>query len=175
MSVTKVQRTACVTSGLRLFKMAPKKKKRKMSKPERHQLQIEKGEKGAEFRGVGLGSRKSFALAANWREELYKSGETMRLRFVSPGKTKYPTQTSVKAELKARNLTYCLHDQSTSSEDDNSDEEKAEWTKASGSSKVSSGIEIELRLFVCESTRVMDMVEQFNATSKCSTDSCNGG
>ena len=73
-----------------------------------------------------------------------------------------------------------MHNQSTSSEeqkteDDNSDEEKAEWAKASGSSKVSSGIEIERRLFVCESTQVMDMVEQFNATSKCSTDSCNGG
>ena len=143
-------------------------------------MQVEKGKKGADCRGVGLGSRKSLALAANWREEPYKSGETMRLRFVSPGKTKYPTQTSVKAELKARNLTYCLHDQSTSSEeqkteDDSSDEEKVEWAKASGSRKVSSGIEIEQRLFVCESPEVMDMVEQFNATSKCSTDNCNGG
>lgn len=112
--------------------MAPKKKKRKISKAERHQLQVEKGKKGAESRGVGLGSRKSFALAANWREEPYKSGERTRLRFVSPGKTKHLTQTSVKAELKTRNLTYCLHDQSTSSEelkteDDSSDEGKGEW------------------------------------------------
>lgn len=121
---------------------------------------------------LGLEAVKSFALAANWREEPYKSGERTCLRFVSPGKTKYLTQTSVKAELKTRNLTYCLHDQSTSSEelkteDDSSDEEKVKWAKANGSRKVSSGIGIEQRLFVCESTQVMDMVEQFNATSKC--------
>jgi len=114
--------------------MAPKKKNRKLSKAERRQLQVEKGKKGAESRGVGLGSRKSFALAASWREEPYKSGERTRLRFVSPGKTKYPTQISVKVELKTRNLTYCLHDQSTSSEeqkteDDSSDEEKSKMGK----------------------------------------------
>lgn len=139
-----------------------------------------KGGKGAESRGVGLGSCKSFDLAANWREEPYKSGKRTRLRFVSPGKTKYPTQTSVKAELKTRNLTYCLHNQSTSSEDqktedDSSNQEKVEWAKARGCRKVPSGIEIELRLFVCESTQLMDMVEQLNATSKCSTNICNGG
>ncbi len=84
MSVTIVQRTACAISGIRQFKMdkmAPKKKKRKLSKAERYQLQVEKGKKGAEARGVRLGSRKSFALAANWREEPYKSGERTRLRF----------------------------------------------------------------------------------------------
>ena len=99
MSVTLVRRTACAISGIRPFKMAPKKKKRKLSKAERKQLQVEKGKKGAESRGVGLGSRKSFDLGENWREEPYKSCERTHLRLVSPGKTKYTMQTTVKQSL----------------------------------------------------------------------------
>lgn len=48
-------------------------------------MQLEKGEKGKESKGVGLGS---FALAENWREEPNKSGERTCLRFVGPGKTR---------------------------------------------------------------------------------------
>ena len=35
-------------------------------------------------------------------------------------------------------------------------------------------VELERRLFVCESTQLMDMVEQINASSKCSTPECSG-
>lgn len=48
-----------------------------------------KGGKGVEFRGVGFGSCKSFDFAVNWREESYKFGKRIRLRFVSLGKIKY--------------------------------------------------------------------------------------
>ena len=35
-------------------------------------------------------------------------------------------------------------------------------------------VELERRLFVCESTQLMDMVKQINASSKCSTPECSG-
>lgn len=83
-----------------------------------------------------------------------------------------------------------MHDQSTSSEDKKTeddcsdyrpspDEERGKSLKVkAGGGKVSSGQAtaiVERRLIVCESTQVMDLVEQFNATSKCSTNNCSGG
>ena len=47
------------------------------------------------------------------------------------------------------------------------------WDESSDENK--SCLEIERRLFVCESTQLMNMVEQINATSQCSTPECNGG
>lgn len=51
--------------------MGPKK----LSKRERKKLLKEKAQKAAKVRGVGVGSRQKFALAANWREEPYKSSD----------------------------------------------------------------------------------------------------
>lgn len=101
--------------------MVAKKKKIKLSKGEKKKLLTEKGAKGAEARGLGLGSCKNFSLAANWREEPFESGGKAHLRFVSPGKTKYATQMTVKKELASRNLSACLHYQFSSSEDQKSD------------------------------------------------------
>ena len=73
--------------------MGPKK----LSKRKRKKLLKEKAQKAVKIRGVGVGSRQKFALAANWREEPYKSsdrerGVRKRLSYVSPGKTKYWSQ-----------------------------------------------------------------------------------
>ena len=83
---------------------------KKLSKRERKKLLKEKAQKAAKIRGVGVGSRQKFALAANWREEPYKSsdrerGVRNRVSYVSPGKTKYWSQKSVEKELVSRNLT----------------------------------------------------------------------
>ena len=59
MSVTK--RTVCTTSGILLFKMAPKKK-RKISKADRCQLQVEKGEKAPSLEELGLEAVKALIL-----------------------------------------------------------------------------------------------------------------
>ena len=53
-----------------------------------------------------------------------------------------------------------------------SEEEKDE--KQTFVADESVGLEVERRLFVCKSTQLMDMVEQINVTSKCSTPECHG-
>lgn len=53
-----------------------------------------------------------------------------------------------------------------------SEEEKDEKQKFVADESV--GLEVERRLFVCKSTQLMDMVEQINVTSKCSTPECHG-
>ena len=172
--------------------MAPKK----LSKREKKKLQKEKAQKAAKVRGVGVGSRQKFALAAKWREEPYRSsdrerGVRKRVSYVSPGKTKYWWQKCVEKELVSRNLKDCLYEKSASSTEDNSDgddEDYCEEERAVKKRKLQSSdelaessdenkgcLEIERRLFVCESTQIMDMVEQINATSQCSTPECSGG
>ena len=166
--------------------MAPPRKKKKISKREKKKSLAQRGKKSAESRGVGAGSRKKFALAAHWREEPYKSddrdrGTRKRVSFVSPGKTKYWSQKSVEEALVSRNLADCLHDKSASSTEGNTDADDSEYYPSSGEDTKCEqleldGLEVELerRLFVCESTQLMDMVEQINASSKCSTPECSG-
>lgn len=112
-------------------------------------------------------------------------GTRKRVSFLSPGKTKYWSQNSIAKELVSRNLTDCFHDKSASSTDGNTDGDDSEFcpsaeedlksTKPSGE-RVLEGLEVELerRLFVCESTQLMDMVEQINGSSKCLTPECSG-
>jgi len=161
------------------------RKKAKISKAEKKKMLTEKAKKASEKRGVGAGSRRKFELEANWTEEHYKSGDKTRVRFVSPGKKRYKTQKQVAETLVVRNLGDCLHEKSSTSEEDNSegsDYDPSDEKKAANSdSKVSvhvcksNGLEVECRLFVCESMQLMDMVKQINATSKCPTPDCNGG
>lgn len=166
--------------------MAPPRKKKRMSKREKKKSLAARGKKSAEARGIGAGSRKKFALAAHWTEEPYKSGDRdrgtrTRVRFVSPGKKKYWNQKSVEKELVSRNLTDCFYDKSASSTEENADGNDSEYYPSSEEDMKCKqpeldGLEVELerRLFVCESTQLMDMVEQINASSKCSTPECSG-
>ena len=145
----------------------------------------EEEEKDSKAR-VGAGRRKKFALVAHWREEPYKSddrdrGTRKRVSFVSPGKTKCWSRKSVEKALVSRNLADCLHDKSASSTEGNTDADDSEYYPSSGEDTKCKqleldGLEVELerRLFVCESTQLMDMVEQINASSKCSTPECSG-
>ena len=117
-------------------------------------------------------------------------GVRKRVSYVSPGKTKYWSQKSVEKELVSRNLKDCLYNKSASSTEDNSDGDDEDYCEDDrdakkrklqssdepdeSSDKNKGCLEIERRLFVCESTQLMDMVEQINATSQCSTPECNG-
>ena len=72
--------------------MVLKKNKKRLSKREKAKLLAEQGKKAAEARGTGVGSRRMFVLAANWREEEYETGDRERgvhkhVSFVIPGKT----------------------------------------------------------------------------------------
>lgn len=165
--------------------MAPPKKKKKIPKREKKKFQSQRGKKSAESRGIGAGSRKKFALAAHWTEEPYKScdrdrGTRKRVSFVSPGKTKYWSQKSVEKEMVSRNLTDCFYERSASSTEGNTDGDSEYCPSSEEDTKCkqleSDGLEVELerRLFVCESTQLMDMVKQINASSKCSTPECSG-
>ena len=162
--------------------MALPKKKRKMSKAERKKQAVERGKKGAEKRGKGVGSGQAFMLPAKWQEEEYECGSKTRLQFSSPGKTKYKTQKAVKETLVMRGMEKCLRDNlasaSSSEESQTEDPEfmpssEGEETKES-QMKLRKGEEMERRLFVCESSQLMDLVQQINDTSKCSTSDCNG-
>ena len=82
--------------------------------------------------------------------------------FVSPGKTKYWSQKGVEKALVSRNLANCLYHKSASSTEVNTDTEDSEYYQSSrGDTKCKQlgldGLEVELerRLFVCESTQLM--------------------
>ena len=143
---------------------------------------MERGKKGAEKRGKGVGSRQTFTLPAKWKEEEYKCGNKTRLQFSSPGKMKYKTQKAVKETLVMRGMEKCLHDNlasaSSSEESQTEDPEfmpssKGEETKES-QMKLWKGEEMERQLFVCDSSQLMALVQQINDTSKYCTSNCNG-
>ena len=162
--------------------MAPSKKKRKIPKAERKNQAVERGKKGAEKQGKGVGSRQTFTLPAKWQEEEYERGSKTRVQFSSPGKTKYKTQKAVKETLVMRGMKECLHyhlASASSSEESQTEESEfmpsSEGEEMKGSQmKLWKGEEMERRLFVCESSQLMDLVQQINDTSKCSTTDCNG-
>ena len=72
-------------------------------------------------RGKGVGSRKDFTLPAKWKTV---DGERGGVEFVSPGKTVYKTQKSVKDVLQKRKLSTCLRNTySSESSEDNLDDD----------------------------------------------------
>lgn len=117
---------------------------------------MERGKKGAEKRGKGVGCRQTFTLPAKWKEEEYKCRNKTRLQFSRPGKMKYKTQKAVKETLVMRGMEKCLHDNlasaSSSEESQTEDPEfmpssKGEETKES-QMKLWKGEEMERQLFV---------------------------
>ena len=161
--------------------MAPPRKKRKLSKKAKKKIMEERSKKTLEKRGLGVGSRRKVTLAVNWKGEMYKSGEQTQVQFVSPGKTKYKTQKAAGEALLAHNLSDCFHDKSSTSEEHGNTEDDSEYNpysdddnKGKKNLPCEKKVEIERRLFVCESTQLMDLIHQINSTSKCSTPKCNG-
>ena len=67
------------------------------------------------------------------------------MRFISPGKTKYTTQTSVKRELVSNNLSDCLYDKSTSSEVQKTADDCSEYEPSSDEEKGKSSMENNFR------------------------------
>ena len=176
------------------------KKKKKVSKAEFKRIASQKGKKSVEKQGRGAGSRKSFTLPAKWSEKHTEEDGKTRVKFVSPGKTEYKTEKSVAETLVVRNLEACFNVCSASSEDtasegsefilDMSDVEEPGCSKSSTSTSrkverkavgcTSQPVakkmktDVERRLFVTESSQLMDFVEQVNRTSCCSTPDCTG-
>ena len=96
--------------------------------------------------------------------------------FVSPGKTKYNTRRKVSKRLTARNLD-CFHNKSTTEEEEDtegSDFNPSDDEKKPEPSCKRIGVAVERRFFFCKSTQLLDLVEQINSTSRCSTPDCNG-
>ena len=175
-----------------------KKKKKKVSKAQFKRIAFQKGKKSVEKQGRGAGSRKSFTLPAKWSEKHTEEDRKTCVKFVSPGKTEYKMEKSVAETLVARNLEACFNVSSASSEDTASEgsefipdmssveEPGCSKTSTSTSRKVEREEEgctsqpeakkmktgVERRLFVTESSQVMDFVEQVNRTS--SSPDCTG-
>ena len=177
-----------------------KKKKTKLSRAELKNIASKKGKSSAAKRGKGAGSRKKFTLPAKWREQHDEKNGKIQLNFVSPGKTVYRTEKSVAKTLTARNLKSCFHEALASSEDTEDSEdteylpdiddsppdepgcsgEKRKWSNKEESNSPSQAagkkekLDVERRLFVCETTQLTDFVEKINETSCCSTPDCDG-
>ena len=90
---------------------------------------------------------------------------------------------AVKESLEERDMQEFLHENDRNCF--SSDETKSEVSEFRPSSEDEQmdkfevqadkmGEEMEHRLFVCESTQLMEMVQQINETSKCGTANCNG-
>lgn len=140
-------------------------------------MMSDKGKKSAEAQGMGLMSRQGFTLPAQWENDI-REGETRDLvDYYSPGKTKYRTQSEVREELHCRKMELCLdevEESSSQTSEGNSEEYQPEDESKPSTSQFKSGIEVERRLVVCESTQITRLVDDINKTSRCSTDKCNG-
>ena len=76
-----------------------------------------------EKQGKEAGSTKNFTLPAKWREQPAETDGKMQLKFVSPGKTEFKTETSAAQTPSARNLEACFN-ASTASSEENEDLEE---------------------------------------------------
>ncbi|XP_028513659.1 uncharacterized protein LOC110234965 isoform X2 [Exaiptasia diaphana] len=162
-----------------LVKMAPSKKKKK-TKQELKLLAIARGKKAAQKRGKGVGSRLEMTLPSKWRHSTYKRGSEVRMKFTSPGKTVYKQHSEVKKTLKERDMSDCINEEIFASSSSSSEPDTDEFRGSSEESDHEQQgddnlcVKMERRLFVCETTQLMDLVDQINQTSRCCTIDCNG-
>lgn len=107
------------------------------------------------------------------------------MQYESPGKSVYKSQKEVERVLVSRNLKDCLNETCTTSEESSqdesagskyipTDEETSKVVESCDAKCEKQSKLIERRFFVCETTQLMDLVNQINETSKCSTKDCNG-
>ena len=89
----------------------------------------------------------------------------------------------MKESLEARDMQEFLHENVHNCfSSDGTKSEESEFRPSSEDEQMAKfevqadkmGEEMEHRLFVCESTQLMEMVQQINETSKCGTANCNG-
>ena len=101
------------------------------------------------------------------------------------GENKIQDAKSAGEALVKQNLSNCFYEKSTTSEDGNTEDdsdyigdscnEKEKKNLPCGSKQSETkGVEVERRLFICESTQLMDLIHQINSSSKCLTPDCNG-
>ena len=87
--------------------------------------------------------------------------------------------------LVSRNLNDCFNNDSETSEEKNVGDDDSDYMPSSEENTCAPMVKsykyinediqnMERRLFVCESTEVLDLVHQINQMSKCSTKDCNG-
>lgn len=104
-------------------------------------------------------------LPTKWQKEEYEHGSKTRLQFSSLGKTKYTTDKVM------RGMKECLHDHlasaSSSKESQTGESEFMQSSKDEGSqTKLWKGEDMERRWFVCESSQIMDLLQQIYDKSK---------
>lgn len=85
---------------------------RKLTRAQKRKLLSERGRRGAEKKGIGVGSRVSFDLLAKWKKSSQDYGDRKFMKMDSPSKTKYHSTRKVKDTLVKRNLDFCLHESS---------------------------------------------------------------
>ena len=87
--------------------------------------------------------------------------------FVSPGKTRY-NKKQADAVLKERGMDLCFHKAAASSSSSESSFNDCVASHADDE------VEVENHFLVCESSQVMKLIHEINATSQCATPGCNG-
>ena len=149
-----------------ISKMAPPRKKRKVSSAAKKKLALERGKKVQASKERVLGAESHLLC-------LQKRGKKTRLQFSSPGKTKYKTQKVVTETLVARDMRDCIHENfSSGMGSENTKSEESEFLPSCEEDELELPVKVEeemkRRLFVCESIQRMDMVDQISQTCKCS-------
>ena len=155
--------------------MASLPKRKRLTKSQRKKLNSEKGKKSADSRGKGLGSRQDFSLPSQWETEVKENPSKDSLMFTSLGKTQYQSGTAVKETLSKRGMCLESSDSTDGMEELSDYIPSPEKRKTSTSTKIKAEeVAIEQGLFVAETSQLISFVDQINATSKCSTENCDG-
>ena len=156
--------------------MASRERNKKLSKSEKRRQMQERGRKGAEARGVGVGSRADFTLPSRWTTEVKSYEHHDALKYISPGKTRYHNTTRLKETLAKRKMDLCLDKSSESSgnELDEGDEFQPGPSRKLWKSECKKPVEVERQLVICETSQITSFVDDVNGTSRCSTLNCNG-
>lgn len=152
--------------------MPPKKKKR-LSKAKRKALFKDLSTKGNQRRGLGVGGRRDFELPARWQTQYLETSDgKTREQYLSPGKTTYKSQKSVKETFHSRDKEGLLlfNGDSSSSEADDSQNDPdycdCETLGSPFKNSPISSVEVEDKMFVCQTPQLMDFVRQINKTKR---------
>ena len=134
--------------------MASVPKRKRLSKAQKRQIFCDKSKK----------ARTELVLPAKWDTDVKEFPSNQAMVFVSPGKTRY-NKKQADAVLKDRGMDLCFSASSSSSESSSDD---------CVASHADDEVEVENHFLVCESSQVMKLIHEINATSQYATPGCNG-
>ena len=89
---------------------------------------------------------------------------------MSPGKSRY-NKKEAEAELKEQGMDICFD--KTSDAGSSSSSGQSSFDECEGS-QATDEVQTENHFLVCESSQIMKLIHDINATSKCATPGCNG-